>query len=239
VPRRIIAFLALAGVFAAVFVRLGVWQLGKHRVRVADNAVIASRLTQPELAWAALQSVDSARLRRTVVTGVPDTAAEFAITGRSRNGSPGVWLITPMRVAGSAEAVLVNRGWVYAPDAATVDLSRWREHRSTYHGFVQQLGRGPANVKEHSLRTLDSAGVDSLLTYPFSTLFLITQDSGHVDSIPARLPEPILDRGPFLNYAIQWFFFAAIAVAGAVFVALQSRDQKTVSYPRSHEPPTG
>jgi cytochrome oxidase assembly protein ShyY1 len=38
-----------------------------------------------------------------------------------------------------------------------------------------------------------------------------------------RLEVPALDEGPHLSYAIQWFFFAAVAVVGAGYVVAQGR----------------
>ncbi|HEX7940064.1 MAG TPA: SURF1 family protein [Gemmatimonadaceae bacterium] len=225
-PRRIVAFIVLAVVLAAVFVRLGFWQLSRLSQRRAQNAVIARHLAEAETPWDKLGPPDSARLRRTVVLGVPDTAQEFAILGRSRNGSPGVWIITPVRVAGDTAAVLVNRGWVYSPDASTVDLSRWRERRTEFRGYTQPLLAGPANVKARGLRSFDSGGVDSLLPYPFAPVYLVLQDSGAIDSTPARLPLPVLNDGPHLSYAIQWFCFAAIAVGGAAIVGKRARDSE-------------
>ncbi|MEK7402916.1 MAG: SURF1 family protein [Gemmatimonadota bacterium] len=222
--RRIIVFVVIAVALAAVFVRLGLWQLGRLAERRAQNADMALRLAEPEVPWNTLGTLDGARLRRTVVSGEADTAAEFAILGRSRSGSPGVWIITPVRVVGESAAVLVNRGWVYAPDASTVDLARWRERRTEYHGHTMRIATaGAVNVKGRGLRAFDSSGVDSLLPYPFAPLYVVLQDSGHIDSIPARLPVPVLDNGPHLNYAIQWFAFAAVALAGAAIVARKSR----------------
>lgn len=230
-PRRIVVFSILAVVLAAVFVRLGVWQLDRLSDRRAQNAEIASHLAEREVPWDELGALDSARLRRAVVVGAPDTANEFAVLGRSRNGSPGVWIITPMRVGSDSVRVLVNRGWVYSPDASTVDLARWSERRTEFRGYTQRFGSGPVNVKGRAVRALDSSGVDSLLPYPFAALFLVAQDSGAVDSIPARLPMPALNNGPHLNYAIQWFFFAAIAIVGAGIVA-----RKSLTGPRSPVP---
>lgn len=223
-PRRIVVFVVLAVVLAMLFVRLGFWQLSRLEERRAQNAGIAGDLSVPEVPWNQLGSMDSADFRRTVVAGIPDTAAEFAILGRSRNGSPGVWIITPVRPVGDSIAVLVNRGWVYAPDAATVDLNRWRERRSEYRGYTHRIAIGPKSVKGRGLRVFDSSGVDSLLPYPFAPLYLVQRDSGPVDSTPARLPMPALSDGPHLSYAIQWFAFAAIAMAGAAIVAIRSRD---------------
>lgn len=222
-PRRIIVFSVIAVVLATLFVRLGFWQLGRLSERRAENGKIAIRLTRPEVAWTELGGMDSADFRRTIVAGIADTAAEFTILGRSRKGSPGVWIITPVRIAGDSVAVLVNRGWVYAPDAATVDLNRWRERRTEYHGYVHRIASAPTRVKGRALRVFGTSGVDSLLPYPFAPLYLVAQDSGAIDSTPARLPMPVLDNGPHLNYAIQWFAFAVIAFGGAGLVAVRSR----------------
>jgi hypothetical protein len=40
----------------------------------------------------------------------------------------------------------------------------------------------------------------------------------------ARLTPPPLDDGPHLNYAIQWFAFAVIALVGAGVVIRQRRE---------------
>ena len=219
-PRRIVAFCILAAVLAAVFVRLGVWQLSRLHDRRLENDLLAYQLSKPEVPWAALGGPVRGWRRRAVVVGIPDTISEFVVTGRSRNGSPGVWIITPLNVPGSDKAVLVNRGWVYAPDARTADRSRWRERRTEYHGYTQLLNPGGAITGGgNSVRSLDSVAVGSVLPYAFESLFLVALDSGAIDSTPARLPMPVRDDGPHLSYAVQWFSFAVIALAGATVVA--------------------
>lgn len=218
-------FAALAVALGAMFVRLGFWQLDRRTERRAANAVIAARLAQPEVAYTTLRLDSAAVYRRAVVRGVPDTAWEFWISGRSRNGSPGVHIMTPVRVPRTDTAVLVNRGWVYAPDAATADLAAWRERRQEFHGFVMQLSATTAapGVKGRALRRLSSNGARHMLPYPVHTRYLVSQDSAARGS-PARLPLPALDDGPHLSYAIQWFCFAAIALGGAAIVGLRYRD---------------
>ncbi len=223
-PRRIVVFSVLAVVLAAVFVRFGFWQLSRLTERRDRNAAMSSQLAQAEVPWAQLKTNSRpAAYRRVVLEGVADTASEFLVTGRSRNGSPGVHIITPVRVAGDS-AVLVNRGWVYAPDAATIDLPRWRERRTTIHGYTLRVPDDGthATVGTRAVRNFGFQGVRELVAYPTSALYVVARDSGHIDSVPARLPMPALNDGPHLNYAIQWFFFALIALAGAGIVARQS-----------------
>ena len=223
-PRRIIVFVVLAVVMAAVFVRLGIWQLRRLGERRARNALVSAWLQQPERPFAQVSRDSAPSHRKAFLQGTPDTANEFLVTGRSRNGSPGVHIITPVRVPGSDSAVLVNRGWVYAPDAATIDVSRWRERRSAFHGYTLLVPYTETPmVKGRGTREFSVAAAHALVPYPVSDVYLLAQDSGAVDSIPARLVLPPLDDGPHLNYAIQWFSFAAIAIAGAVIVARRSR----------------
>lgn len=224
--RRIIAFVALAIALAAVFVRLGFWQLDRLRQRRSRNAEVAARLAQPVVRID--QLYDTTAFRRVVVAGTPDYANEIVFTGRSRQGSPGVYILTPMRRATNDTAVVVNRGWVYAPDAATADLSRWRESRGVYTGYVSTLARGAAAPNQHSnerkVRALTWNGIQALLPYPVAGMYVVSQDSAG-DGTPARLPAPTLDDGPHLSYAIQWFSFAAIALVGAGVVVSRARAQ--------------
>ena len=211
---------------AAVCVRLGIWQLARRQERRALNAQTLAQLSAPERPMIELIRGEGPIKRRAVLVGTPDTANEFAFTGRSRNGSPGVNIFTPMRIAGNDTAVLVNRGWVYAPDAKTADLARWREQRTEYHGYVLAVeywpGAPPPPDELHKVRRLTNAHVQRALPYPVSDYYLVAQDSASVDSTPARIPQPSLDEGPHLNYAIQWFCFATIALVGAAVVARRS-----------------
>src|SRR5690606_31451284 len=58
--------------------------------------------------------------RRIRVTGTYHEAGAFLLRGRGRQGSPGVHLVTPLQLRDVDRAVLVDRGWLPAPDATTV-----------------------------------------------------------------------------------------------------------------------
>ena len=141
--RRTILLLVLAAVVAAVCVRLGFWQLGRLAERRAANTLVSTRLDSAVVDVARLPADTAlARYRRVTVRGTYDFEHEIVLSGRSRAGSPGVNLLTPLRVAGADTAVLVNRGWVYAPDAATADLTRFRESLTVVRGYTDTLVQG-------------------------------------------------------------------------------------------------
>ena len=232
-PRRLVAFVLFAFVAAALFVRLGFWQLSRLSQRRALNALVMARLAKPLVSLTSLPADSSSVLRRAETAGTPDWDHEVILAARSFNGSPGVYLYTPLRIAGRDTAVLVNRGWVYAPDGATVDSRRWREPDTSFVGFVELLSRGvPSKTNgvlrkdQRIARQLDDVSIAALIPYPVSRLYLVAtqQDTTlPVDQRVARLSPPPLDEGPHLSYAIQWFSFAAIALAGAGIVVARRR----------------
>lgn len=212
-------------------VRLGFWQLHRLSERRALNARLSSRLFAPPLAVRdVLRDSATAGFRRASAVGTYDFANEFVVASRTRQGSPGVNIVTPLRLAGTDTAVLVNRGWVYAPDAMTADLARWLEpSAASVTGYLVEIGRGTLGTvaaarNPRVVRHLDADSLAKRLPYPIAPFILVatvTRSTGvgssSRDSTPARLPTPLLDEGPHLGYALQWFTFALIGLVGAAF----------------------
>src|SRR4051794_10016187 len=122
----IAAVIALA--VAALFARLGVWQVHRLAERRALNAELVSRISLAPASPADLPADTAlASYRLVKVTGSFDFDHQIIITGRSRQGAPGVYLVTPLIPDSGGPAVLVNRGWVYSPDAATISIHTWNE----------------------------------------------------------------------------------------------------------------
>jgi surfeit locus 1 family protein len=235
VSRRNLVFLGAALLMAALFARLGVWQLHRLGERRARNALVAARLRAAPVSLGALpRDTALARYRRVHVSGMLDFAHEVVYVGRIRDGSPGVQLVTPLRPDSAMlgdTLVLVDRGWVYSPDGASVDLERWHEPAHIdATGYVQEFGavRGyPAQVpgRPGRMRWLDPAAAARAAGAPVATYLVVLDPeeaakAAATPNVPVRLPTPALDDGPHLSYAIQWFSFAVIAVVGALAAVL-------------------
>lgn len=205
--RRDVTLAIVAVLVAALCVGAGIWQLDRLSQRRARNAGLAARLALPPLELRAGTSADSARQRRVVARGVYDFTAERTWPGRSFDGTPGVALITPLRLADGA-AVLVDRGWVPSADAFHVDHAAYREPDSA---FVE----GIAFVPPRGRVDVDPAGF-----LPF-VLQLVTPEPAR--GLPRRWPAPAFDNGPHLSYAIQWFSFAVIALVGTAVMIRTGR----------------
>jgi len=223
--RTLIGCVVAAGA-AALFARLGVWQLHRLAERRAFNSQFERRLAASPAPLDSLPADTAlAKYRRVRVHGTLDYDHQFVITGRSREGAPGVFLITPLRPDSDARAVLVNRGWVYSPDASSVNSSLWLEpERTTVEGFVEPL---PARMRggtrsvsnSRAWRELDYARASAELPYPIEPYTIVELAKGQRPvGAPTRLTLPEMDDGPHLSYAIQWFTFAAIALYGALYL---------------------
>ncbi len=227
--RRTLLFCLFALAAAGVFIRLGVWQIARLRERQARNLVVARQLRSTPIPLAALpRDTAVARYRPATVSGRYDYEHELVATGRTRRGSPGVDLLTPVRIAGNDTAVLVNRGWVYSPDGSSVDRERWREGDSAHAaGYVELYSADAGNAltaDAHVVRRASRREITARLPYPVMPYYLVAVGDTLDHTHPSRREFPLLDEGSHKAYAFQWFCFAAIALAGAGIVVRRERE---------------
>jgi len=214
VQRRDVGLAVAAVLVAGLCVAAGIWQLNRLAARRARNAALAARLALPPLqigggSGGSDITADSARQRRVVAHGIYDFSAERTWPGRSFEGTPGVALVTPLRLPGGS-AVLVDRGWVPSPDAFHVDHALYGELDTvtiTGIALIPPRGRGDVTV------------VGFL---PF-VIQLETPPLPPARGLPRRWPPPAFDNGPHLSYAIQWFSFALIALVGTAVLIRRGR----------------
>jgi surfeit locus 1 family protein len=241
VSRRALAFVIFAIVVSAGCVRLGFWQLHRLSERRAQNAMLLDRMSSPPRPVRdVVRDSAAAGFRRATAEGTYDFENEFALAARTRQGSPGVNFVTPLRLAGTDSVVLVNRGWVYAPDAMTADFSRWTEPSAArVSGYLVAIeatarGRVSAATNRRVVRHLSMDSLSRRLPYPILPFILVATDTPSIAAAaassasgaaatPARLARPTLDEGPHLGYAFQWFAFAFIGLVGSVVAVRADR----------------
>ena len=220
--RRDVLWLAGAVLVALVCVRLGIWQLARLHQRLARNAEVRAGLALPPVVVTGRTPAESLVHRRVRVQGVYDFAHEGFWRPRSFDEEPGVDLVTPLRLPDGA-AVLVDRGFAASPDAYHVDEEALHEpDTADVVGLALAAPRGRGDVDPKVFR-------DSV---PYPLLGVIIQ--ALPDTVPRpgapplrRWPLPELSNGPHLSYAIQWFSFAIIIVAGSIALVRQgARDDR-------------
>jgi surfeit locus 1 family protein len=229
---------------ATLFVRLGVWQLHRLHERRAKNAAWNTALALPVLPLDSGLLADVARRpaacvnRRVRVAGAYDPAGQVLLRGRTLDGRPGVHVVTPLAVAGTPWSVMVNRGWTYAPDAATpAEPVTTEPGLRTVEGVLQEIPRAgdrglpsvsrSAGVERITLRHLDLQTLARRAPRPLLPLYvqqLPVPGQAAGTATLRRVPLPPLDEGPHFSYAVQWFSFAAIAVIGYLVLLFRRRE---------------
>lgn len=207
-------------VFAAVCTWLGFWQIRRLHEKQAYNANLAARRFLSAIPFASIpQDTSTSKFRRVRLEGNYDYQNQIVWTLRSRDGSPGVNILTPVRRAGNDTAVLVNRGWVYSPDATNVDLAQWNEAASVAgEGYVLPLhatSEPEAGPRKRAFRALDPRALRKAFPYPVAPVFVVlTSLPTDTVRMPPRVTLLPLDEGSHRSYAFQWFSFAAISIIG-------------------------
>ena len=225
--RRTLIVLLMAG--AAVCARLGFWQLDRLQERRVANRIAAEARAAPPVRLPE-RSGTAARLahRRIEARGRYDHDNEIVVRGAALNGVPGVTVVTPLRLGGSDTALLVTRGFVPSPDAATVTLDSLREEGEVrVSGVAMPIDSGEGRPLERGgLMTwgrLDIAALSERLPYAVYPVAVRQAPDSGLPRLPRRLEPPPLNDGPHLNYAIQWFLFAGMAAVFAVVVVARRR----------------
>jgi surfeit locus 1 family protein len=239
--------LTVRGAAAAIFilgmcalcVRLGFWQLDRLEQRRARNAAIRAATAQPPLRLDSVASSADPRSfawRRAEAAGRYHHAGDMVIRGRSREGRPGVHLVSPLVLA-DGRVVMVNRGWTPSPDGTTADVRPLRTD-----GPVRVVGAllPITSEPDRGLPIPGRSGADStwrrvdlatarerspgpLIPMVLQQLPVPGTDAG---APPLAEPLPSLSEGNHLSYAVQWFSFATIGIVGLLI--LLTRRRKTV-----------
>lgn len=220
--RRLLMALLLAA--AAGFARLGVWQLSRLHKRRAGNLVTeAARRAPPVTLTAAASRTDTLGEHRVTARGRYDHAHDIIVRGEVLDGVPGVRVVTPLLLAAAGPAVLVDRGFLPAPDAVTVELSGSEEPGEVdVRGIALPVPIGPGQPITHggrvTWRRLDLPELRARLPYPVLPVLVKQSPDTSLPRFPRRLAPAPIDDGPHLAYAVQWFLFAGLAAAFAVLV---------------------
>jgi cytochrome oxidase assembly protein ShyY1 len=216
----LIVFVALLGV---AFVSLGNWQLDRLAQRKERNATTITNEQKPVQPYEQVFThplTDADQWQRVEARGTFDADHQFVVRYRSNGGVDGYEVLTPLRTASGA--VLVDRGFIplergtripsVAPAPPTGEVTVVGHVRRNERG--RRAATAPAG---NQVRLINSDAIAVTLPYEIESGYiglLTVQPEQQGGFQPIQLPD--LSEGPHFWYAVQWFLFTAIGVAGIV-----------------------
>ena len=234
--RRWVLFFIFVVALGTACWRLGIWQFDRLAETKAENAVIERNLAAPPVAATTVMSVDhplKAQMYRHVsATGTYDMTHETLVRYQTRNGRPGVEVLTPLdTVRGST--VLVDRGWMPTSNDPTAhaDPPDPASGQVTVTGWAVPDDEGdPEDLTpvKGETRLVSSRGFTQVVNGPVLHGYIAALKETPAPAEPLADPEPPdLSNGPHFFYGLQWWFFAALAVGGFVYFAyLESQERR-------------
>jgi len=202
--------------FCALTVSLGVWQLRRATEKEAlqerlDRAAAAPPVALPARPVAA----EAIALRRVVARGEYADRYTILLDNRVHRGRAGFHVVSPLRIAGGAIYVLVDRGWV-AAGRTREDLPRV----ATPAG--EQTVEGLAVVPSARVYELSADTVEGRV---WQNLVLDRYRGWSKLELQPIVIQQTNDAGAdrHRSYALQWFGFATLAVVLYVVLNLKRR----------------
>jgi surfeit locus 1 family protein len=217
---------ALAAAACAAFIALGNWQSRRadaKRVlaREFDEAARAAPIELPPARIDALALIH----RRVAARGVFVPERTVLLANRMRQARAGYEVVTPLRLGDSSWHVLIDRGWIAAPQTAGV-LPQVRTPPGEQHidGIALErlpraleTGVSPGGNVRQNLDLAAFAAETGLALEPL----VIEQHSPADDGLARDWPRADLGIEKHESYALQWYTFAALAIVLAVVLSFR------------------
>lgn len=203
-------------VAALLFAALGKWQIE----RAAEKRILAAEFAATGIAVPLpAAGVEAPRYQLVLARGHYDAEHQFLLDNRTRDGRAGVEVLTPLLLADGG-AIIVNRGWLsFGDDRTTLPAVPVAIDPRRVTGRLDRLPRPSIE-----LESAPGTGWPRLVSFPHTAELAsmlgrdlrpnqILLDAAEPDGYARdwRLPGTTPMR--HLGYAVQWFAFAATAVA--------------------------
>lgn len=238
----------------AVMIRLGIWQLDRLDQRRAFNTRVQAQIDQPVLdlnkaiqSQTADQDLSSMEYRDVEVIGEYDPSGEVVLRNQVWENLHGVHLLTPLKIAGTDQTVIVNRGWVPFEDYTDGRLGIFTEpgmlkvkgvirnsqSKPDIGGHADQVP-APGEGKLLAWNVVNVQGIQSQSPYPLLPIYIQAYPDPSFTTLPYRSEVELdLTEGPHMGYAIQWFLFASILALGYPYYI---RRENALSQDRKRNP---
>lgn len=221
--RRWLGILAMTVVFAVACIALGQWQFARRAEAQAAIALLNANYDQtPRDVSAVLGSTtnDDESLKWTPVTLTGRYLPDRVVYVRTRFSAAGVGFeqLVPF-LDDSGFVLIVNRGWVPADDSNSNPVEPPAIPRIPLTVVARLMPTEPVipgrDAPTGQIATIHVPTLASTLNNPTFEAWYARVDSEDPETVTgAEWSRPVLDEGPHLSYALQWYVFAAMGFFG-------------------------
>ena len=187
----------------AAFIALGNWQAGRAQEKRAA----------------------AGEAQKVTLTGEFVPQHTVLLDNKVRHGRVGYEVVTPLRLAGSKEHVLVNRGWIAAPPRRDeLPQLRTAPGEVRVEGIaLERLPRSLSFGKTGTGKVRQNLDIEQFGAETGLALrpLVLQEHAGPDDGLLREWPAPDAGVQVHESYALQWYSFAVLAVV--LFVALSFR----------------
>lgn len=201
-------------------VALGNWQMRRADQKEAIEAKLSARETAPPVVLGSAGiSTDDIEYRRVIAEGDFVDHWPVYLENRPYNGTPGFYVLMPLKIRGTDRYVLVARGWLPRDSADRAKLPSIETPRGTVRiegvarrnpGQLLQLGQASElrpGVIAQNLSVEAFAKASGFTMHAF----IIEQHADTADGLVRDWPRPSSGIDKHLGYAFQWYALAAAA----------------------------
>lgn len=222
--------------FVALFSSLGVWQLNRadEKHGIADNINLRSAESAVNLNNPFNWNQEQHQYRKATVKGEFISNGRLLIDNMIVNGQPGYHVITPLKITGTNNTLLINRGWIR-------QQGRKREPAeiTTPKGqiTIEGIMRTPSALPfvESSVTALKQTEEYNVWLYldvdkyqkesPLNMMpFAVLQNNNTDDGLRRKWSRYQAKTGMHIGYAIQWFAFSIIVTI--IFIGIGRKRAK-------------
>lgn len=217
-----------------LFIKLGFWQYGKAMLKMEIEAqykeTVSSELTQLPNGVEELTALQYKKVR---VKGVYDTEHQILIDNQVEGAQAGYHVVTPLKLEGTNDTVLINRGWIVGgvkrndvPDfvtpSSTVEVvgQLWMPNKKIFTLETDEQRQAETKIWQY----LDVARYQKLVPNLLPIVIKLDEKS-EAGGFVRHWEMPASKIASHLGYAYQWFGFALASILIYVFTGFKRRTE--------------
>lgn len=205
-------------VVMAICIKLGLWQYNKAEAKTALQAQLEKSLKETPIALPqAVEDIEAWRYRRVKFAGTYEPRYQVLLDNQVENTAAGYHVLTPVKIEGNNQYVLVNRGWVPGTPDRKVPEIRSPDGQHDIEGdiafpsarFFTLESPPPTDGKWQEVwQNMDMQRYAKSVPFTIRPFVVRLDSRSEAGGFLRNWPPPGERITTHLGYAYQWFGFA-------------------------------